>query len=74
MTLAVFPLSLLINLVYFHMQNKLFKKLNLKVRANKLGLIAYILFFYFMMVPACIHGYFSELYGTKKKWSYDEKP
>ncbi|MBA3662306.1 MAG: glycosyltransferase family 2 protein [Gammaproteobacteria bacterium] len=68
MTLAVLPITLLLHTIFYIRQKKLFKKNNLKVRRNKFGFIMFILFYYAMMVPACLHGYSSELLRITGKW------
>ena len=30
--------------------------------------IIYVLFYNALMVPACLHGYFSEIFNRPKKW------
>lgn len=68
MTLAVLPLTILINLLFLRGQHKVFEKHNLKIRKNILGCLVYIVFFYLIMVPSCIHGYLSEIFKSKKVW------
>jgi biofilm PGA synthesis N-glycosyltransferase PgaC len=68
MTLAVLPIAIMMNLIFFLGQRKMFKKNQLRVRRNKLGYLCYILFYNFLMTPACIHGYIQEILVKKKKW------
>ncbi|WP_131781155.1 glycosyltransferase [Legionella gresilensis] len=68
MTLALIPLALLNNIIFFIGQKDLFKLSGLRVRKNIMGFILYLLFYQFLMNPAVIHGYFSELIRIKKTW------
>ncbi|MCL5272437.1 MAG: glycosyltransferase [Gammaproteobacteria bacterium] len=68
MTLAVLPLGILSNLIFYVGQRDLFKRNNFKVRKNILGFFLYVLFYQFMMNPAVIYGYISELFRRKKTW------
>lgn len=68
MTLAVLPIALVYNIVFFLTQSKIFKELKLLVRRNFSGFIMYVLFYQLIMAPACIHGYLSEILSLKKKW------
>ncbi|WED43073.1 glycosyltransferase [Legionella cardiaca] len=68
MTLAVIPLAFFNNIIFFIGQRDLFKLSGLKVRKNLLGFIFYILFYQFLMNPAVIHGYVSELARQQKTW------
>jgi biofilm PGA synthesis N-glycosyltransferase PgaC len=68
MTLAVLPIAFLINLNFFVGQRKMFSEHVLKIRKNKLGFVVYMIFYYLIMVPACIHGYLSEIFQLKKRW------
>ena len=68
MTLAVLPLGFIGNLVFYVGQRDLFAKNGLKVRKNMMGFICYVLFYQFMMNPAVIYGYLSELFRRKKTW------
>lgn len=68
MTLALIPLALLFSFVIFYRQNNVFHQNKLKVRKNILGFIFYVLFYNFLLVPAAIHGYLSEILSFAKKW------
>lgn len=68
MTLAVLPIAIMMNLIFFLGQRKMFKQNQLRVRRNKLGYLCYMLFYNFLMTPACIHGYIQEIFVRKKKW------
>ncbi|RUR17315.1 glycosyltransferase family 2 protein [Legionella sp. km535] len=68
MTLAVLPLGILSNLIFYVGQRSLFQRSNFKVRKNILGFVLYVLFYQFLMNPAVIYGYVSELLRRKKTW------
>lgn len=68
MTLAVLPIAIMMNFTFFWGQRKMFKQNKLRVRRNKLGYLCYMLFYNFVMTPACIHGYMQEIFVRKKKW------
>jgi biofilm PGA synthesis N-glycosyltransferase PgaC len=68
MTLAVLPIAIMMNLTFFLGQRKMFKKNKLRVRRNKFGYLFYMLFYNFLMTPACIHGYIQEIFVRRKKW------
>lgn len=68
MTLAILPVTLIYNTVFFITQRRIFSDLKLNVRRNFSGFIMYILFYQMIMAPACVHGYFSEFLSLKKKW------
>lgn len=68
MTLAVIPLGILNNLIFFVGQKSMFKVNGLKVRRNVIGFLVYALFYQFIMNPAVIFGYLSELFNKAKVW------
>lgn len=68
-TAAVLPLTLLVNAVLYRYQNKrVFVPLDLKVRRNLRGLVAYVVFYQFLMSPVSVLGYAQELLGTRRRW------
>jgi len=68
MTLAVLPIAIMMNFTFFLGQRKMFKHNQLRVRRNIVGYFCYMLFYNFLMTPACIHGYIQEVFVRKKKW------
>jgi poly-beta-1,6-N-acetyl-D-glucosamine synthase len=68
MTLAIIPLGLLNNFLFFNKQKRLFKAHDLKANRNVLGFIFYLLSYPIFMTPAVLHGYFTELFRFKSKW------
>lgn len=68
-TLAVMPLTLLINLVLHRYQRKhVFGPLDLRVRRNLSGLILYIAFYQLFMSPMSVIGYTQELLRLRRRW------
>jgi poly-beta-1,6-N-acetyl-D-glucosamine synthase len=61
-------MALLIILVMYIKQKKVFDILGLKVRQNLLGFFVYMFVYQVMMSPICVIGYFQELGGTVKRW------
>lgn len=68
MTLLVLPIAFFQNLMITMTQNNFLKKHDLQFKIKPLSFLIYILFYNLFMVPACIHGYISQLLGIKKKW------
>jgi biofilm PGA synthesis N-glycosyltransferase PgaC len=68
LTLLVLPLALLIVLIMYRKQLKIFDELNLKVRRNLVGFLVYMLVYQAIMSPVCIAGYFQEILGMRKRW------
>lgn len=68
MTLFVLPLGILQNFILYRYQSRIFKKLDLKVRKNILGLIVYTIFYQIIMSPISILGYMQEVFRLKRTW------
>lgn len=68
MTLALIPLSLLMNAVMFRVGVALFDRQGLRVRRNPVGFTLYALVYSLVLQPACLWGYASELIGARKSW------
>lgn len=68
MTLAVLPLAVITNLIFYFKQKKVFDSHDYKIRNNKFGLFLYVFFYQFIMLPAVIHGYLSQWLGRKQTW------
>ena len=64
----VLPLAVLVNYIMFLIQSKMFTEQGLKVRKNPIGFVFYALFYGIILQPACLLGYFSEIFGTRKGW------
>lgn len=68
MTLALLPLTILINYQMFLLGRQMFDSLNLRVRRNVAGFVLYTLAYSLILQPACCLGYLSELLQWKKSW------
>jgi biofilm PGA synthesis N-glycosyltransferase PgaC len=68
LTLLVLPLAALWNYCIFRVQEKMFKRQDLKVRDNVGGFLFYVLGYSLLMQPVCVWGYVSELLGVSKRW------
>lgn len=68
MTLLVIPLAIMQNMVLLRYQKDVFEELNLKIRKNVFGYIAYILFYQMIMSPISVLGYVQELMGLNRVW------
>ena len=68
MTLAVIPLGVLFMYAFVFKQKTLLKNNHLKIKMDIWSCIIYVLFYNALMVPACLHGYFSEIFNRPKKW------
>jgi biofilm PGA synthesis N-glycosyltransferase PgaC len=68
LTLLVLPLAALWNYCIFLVQERMFKRQDLKVRDNVGGFLFYVLGYSLLMQPVCVWGYVSELLGASKRW------
>jgi len=67
-TLLVLPLTLLQNFILYRYQRNVFKVLDLRIRKNKMGFLAYVLFYQFIMSPVSVWGYLQEAFQFKRVW------
>lgn len=68
MTLAVFPLNVLLSGIMFHLSKQAFDEVGLRVRQNRLGFLSYLLTYQLFMSPVSVAGYGQELFGTARRW------
>jgi biofilm PGA synthesis N-glycosyltransferase PgaC len=68
MTLALLPMSFLMNWLMYSRSKATFDEMDLKVRRNHLGLVTYALVYSMILQPACVWGYVSELLNLRKTW------
>ncbi|MBE0599488.1 MAG: glycosyltransferase [Desulfuromonadales bacterium] len=68
MTLLILPLTLVVNLLMFFRQRRIFLHHGLRVRKNLFGLALYILTYQLLMSPASLAGYVSEFLNLRKSW------
>ncbi|MFP5346218.1 MAG: glycosyltransferase family 2 protein [Actinomycetes bacterium] len=68
-TAFVLPLTLLVNwLLYRYQHRAVFGRLNLRIRKNVTGFVAYVLLFQMIMSPVALMGYTQELLGLRRRW------
>ena len=68
MTLALIPLSLLLNGTMFRKESKMFEDEHMVIRKNYVGFFTYIFIYGIILQPACVWGYLSEIFRTQKSW------
>jgi biofilm PGA synthesis N-glycosyltransferase PgaC len=66
MAVLVLPLAFLIAALMLHKQKQVFEALNLKVRRNSLGFLAFMFFYQPLLSPICITGYLKEMVGARR--------
>jgi biofilm PGA synthesis N-glycosyltransferase PgaC len=68
-TLAVLPLTLLVNaILYQYQRRRVFDMLGLRVRRNLLGFFAFVLLYQMVMSPISVVGYGQEVLGSRRRW------
>jgi biofilm PGA synthesis N-glycosyltransferase PgaC len=68
MTLALLPAAALLNRVMLRTSEKMFKAEHLSLRANLFGFAFYVMAYSLILQPACVFGYFSEIFKLRKSW------
>jgi biofilm PGA synthesis N-glycosyltransferase PgaC len=68
MTLTLLPMAFLLNWQMYVKGKALFSREHLRVRANFLGFLFYVLAYGLVLQPACVYGYLSELFNLRKTW------
>ncbi len=68
MTLSLLPMAFLLNWQMYLKGRAMFRAEHLKVRTNSLGFIFYVFAYGLILQPACVYGYFSELFNLRKSW------
>lgn len=67
-TLLVLPLTFIQNFILYRYQSRVFRSLNLHIRKNLFGFIAYVLFYQMVMSPVSVYGYVQEALQRKRIW------
>ena len=67
-TIAVLPVNILIASVMLSRQRSVFREMDLRIRQNYLGFLAYLLLYAPIMSPVSFVGYLKELLRTKRRW------
>ncbi|PJW13729.1 glycosyl transferase [Geobacillus sp. Manikaran-105] len=68
MTLLVVPLTLIAYWVLYRYQRSVFRKLDLKIRRNRIGFVVFVLFYQMIMSPVSFWGYIQELARLRRVW------
>jgi biofilm PGA synthesis N-glycosyltransferase PgaC len=68
MTLSLLPMAFLLNWHMYLKGRAMFRSENLKVRENTFGFVFYVFAYGLILQPACVYGYFSELFSVRKTW------
>ncbi len=68
MTLSLLPMAFLLNWQMYLKGKAMFEAEHLKIRANILGFIFYVFAYGLVLQPACVYGYFSEVFNLRKTW------
>jgi len=68
MTLSLLPMAFLLNWQMYLKGKAMFDAEHLTVRANILGFLSYVFAYGLVLQPACVYGYFSELFNLRKSW------
>jgi len=68
MTLSLLPMAFLLNWQMYLKGKAMFNDEHLTVRANILGFLSYVFAYGLVLQPACVYGYFSELFNLRKSW------
>lgn len=68
MTLALLPMAFLLNWQMFRIGKAMFSEEHLKIRKNYVGFLFYVLAYGLILQPACVYGYFSEIFNLRKSW------
>jgi biofilm PGA synthesis N-glycosyltransferase PgaC len=68
-TLAVLPLTLVVNAILYRFQRRrVFNLLGLRVRRNAVGFVGFVLAYQMLMSPVAVVGYGQELLGLRRRW------
>jgi poly-beta-1,6-N-acetyl-D-glucosamine synthase len=68
MTLLLLPMALVMNFLMFGIGRRMFAEQGLSVRRNISGFLVYAFAYSAILQPACVWGYFSEVFGMRKTW------
>ena len=68
LTLALLPMALGINYVMYRVGSQMFAANGLHVRRNLSGFLTYAFAYSLILQPACLPGYFAEIFGRPKRW------
>ncbi len=67
-TLLLLPLTFLYSSIIYKIQRRKIKKLNIEWDGKNYSYIRYMFFYQFLMTPATLAGYISEIFKRKRVW------
>ena len=67
-TLLLLPLTFLYSSIIYKIQRRKIKKLNIEWDGKNYSYIKYMFFYQFLMTPATLAGYISEIFKRKRVW------
>lgn len=67
-TLLVLPLAALWNIVIYRIQNRMLKRMGMKMERSWRGFAAYVGLYPLLMQPISVWGYAAEMTGRSKEW------
>jgi biofilm PGA synthesis N-glycosyltransferase PgaC len=68
LTLALLPMALGINYLMYRVGSQMFASNGLRVRRNLSGFLTYAFVYSLILQPACVAGYFAEIFGLRRTW------
>ncbi len=68
MTLSLIPSAMLLNFIMYRACKRMFEHESISIRGNLVGFLSYVFLYSLILQPACIWGYFSEVFKFKKTW------
>jgi biofilm PGA synthesis N-glycosyltransferase PgaC len=68
MTLAVLPVNAAMSAIMFKRQRQSLRAVDLHVRRNVFGFLAYFFFYQLIMSPVSLSGYIAEAFHRKRSW------
>ena len=67
-TLYLLPITFVYSMIIFHTQRKELKRLNISMKNKNISFTLYMLLYQFVMTPATLAGYYSEIFKKKRIW------
>ena len=67
-TLLLLPLTFLYSSIIYTIQKKKLREMNIKMDGKNFSYLRYMFFYQFLMTPATLAGYLSEIFKRKRVW------
>jgi biofilm PGA synthesis N-glycosyltransferase PgaC len=67
-SLYLLPITFVYSMIIFHTQRKELKRLDISMKNKNINFTLYMLFYQFLMTPATLAGYYSEIFRKKRIW------